>query len=239
MPSLRQLTQEDAINLLESHDSFQSILHSLGLRPAGGNYKALHARFSELGIDTSSIYEKSKAIKVRRLTENHDKGRIDPSLVLIESSPYSRSVVRRILRQEKLLTYSCESCGLSDTWNGAPLTLQIDHRNGIANDHRLENLRFLCPNCHSQTESFAGRNTRKPKKTCTICSREIKGQGGRNLCLRCAAKARRKVLRPSETDLRAVISLYNNNLCAVGRHYGVSDNAIRKWLVQFSSNDGE
>ena len=48
-------------------------------------------------------------------------------------------------------------CGISE-WLGNPLALQLDHINGVNNDHRLTNLRFLCPNCHSQTDTYAGKN---------------------------------------------------------------------------------
>ena len=69
----------------------------------------------------------------------------------------NRGVIkRRLLEQGKLLAV-CALCGISD-WQGKPLTLQIDHINGKRLDYRLENLRILCPNCHSQTETFAGRN---------------------------------------------------------------------------------
>ena len=52
--------------------------------------------------------------------------------------------------------YKCEICGISE-WQGKELSLQLDHINGINNDNRIENLRLLCPNCHSQTETFSGR----------------------------------------------------------------------------------
>ena len=58
------------------------------------------------------------------------------------------------------MPYLCGICGLGPEWNGMVLVLQIDHINGDSTDSRLENLRFLCPNCHSQTETFAGRNCR-------------------------------------------------------------------------------
>jgi Zn finger protein HypA/HybF involved in hydrogenase expression len=68
-----------------------------------------------------------------------------------------RSTIKRRLLQAGLLSNRCDACGLSE-WRGKPLSIQIDHINGIRTDHRLENLRMLCPNCHSQTETFAGKN---------------------------------------------------------------------------------
>ncbi len=62
----------------------------------------------------------------------------------------------RLLR-EGLLRTECEQCGLSE-WRGKPLSVHIDHINGVKDDHRLENLRMLCPNCHSQTDTYGARN---------------------------------------------------------------------------------
>ena len=56
-----------------------------------------------------------------------------------------------------LLEYVCDICKIKNVWNNSPLQLQIDHKNGNHHDNRLENLRFLCPNCHSQTDTFRGR----------------------------------------------------------------------------------
>lgn len=63
--------------------------------------------------------------------------------------------------QEKGRHLSCETCGQGPTWSGKALVLQLDHKNGDRFDDREENLRFLCPNCHSQTDTFAGRNRKR------------------------------------------------------------------------------
>lgn len=68
-----------------------------------------------------------------------------------------RTNIKNRLLEAGLLARRCEICGLSE-WRGKPLSIQIDHINGVCDDNRLENLRMLCPNCHSQTETFAARN---------------------------------------------------------------------------------
>lgn len=79
------------------------------------------------------------------------------------AKPRLRGTVKRVLLRAGILENRCEWCGLT-SWRGKPLSIQIDHRNGIANDHRLENLRMLCPNCHSQTMTYGGRNQKlKPQ----------------------------------------------------------------------------
>lgn len=81
--------------------------------------------------------------------------------VLVERSTYGdRSRLKRRLLREGLLAPTCAECGLAD-WRGRPLSLQLDHINGVGDDHRIENLRLLCPNCHSQTSTYCGRNMRR------------------------------------------------------------------------------
>ena len=69
----------------------------------------------------------------------------------------TRACVRKTIIRDNLLPYECSECGISE-WNGRKLALHLDHINGKNGDHRLENLRFLCPNCHSQTETYTGKN---------------------------------------------------------------------------------
>lgn len=71
---------------------------------------------------------------------------------------YPTNRVKQRIINEKYLKNICSECGLSETWNGKPIILHLDHINGVSNDHRLENLRLLCPNCHSQTDTWCGKN---------------------------------------------------------------------------------
>lgn len=72
-----------------------------------------------------------------------------------------RSTARSYVIRNKIIAYQCQICNLEPEWNNKVLVLQIDHINGINNDHRIENLRFLCPNCHSQTETFGNKKRNK------------------------------------------------------------------------------
>jgi hypothetical protein len=73
------------------------------------------------------------------------------------NSNFGRSRIRRKVFESDLLEYRCDECGI-ESWHGKQLTLHLDHINGKNNDHRIENLRWLCPNCHSLTPTYCGKN---------------------------------------------------------------------------------
>jgi Zn-finger nucleic acid-binding protein len=121
------------------------------------------------------------------------------------------------------------------------MSLILDHINGVSDDHRLENLRMLCPNCNATLETHCGRNTPR-ERICPACGQMFvpRGHLHRYCSARCwgteAARRytgtvnvpARKVERPSYEQLLKDVS--EMSLLAVGRKYGVSDNAVRKWL---------
>jgi hypothetical protein len=80
--------------------------------------------------------------------------------LLVAGRPRNRTHVKMRILGAGLKENVCEDCGITD-WRDRPLAMALHHVNGDGNDNRLDNLRFLCPNCHSQTENFAGRNCRK------------------------------------------------------------------------------
>ena len=123
---------------------------------------------------------------------------------------------------------------------GYELVLQLHHINGNNTDNRLENLMFLCPNCHSITENFAGRGLKnKKEKTiisketktsteyfCIECGKKLAHKCNTGMCQECYKKSIRVVERPDAITL--ALEVLENGYAAVGRKYGVTDNAIRK-----------
>ena len=118
------------------------------------------------------------------------------------------------------------------------MSLILDHVNGVANDNRVENLRIVCPNCAATFDTHCGRNKRRLRE-CLVCGSEFRAKapdqrhcssacGGRSAASLAAARANRTVERPPYEQL--VREIAETSWSAVGRKYGVSDNAVRKWV---------
>lgn len=78
--------------------------------------------------------------------------------ILVENSTYGRTHLKKRLISEGIIEYRCSCCGLGPEWNGKPMPLILDHINGINNDNRIENLRFVCSNCDTQLETYKSKN---------------------------------------------------------------------------------
>lgn len=113
---------------------------------------------TKLQISRASASKKIKDLDLDVSHFSKGKHRKSGPEILIENSTTSNQTVRRVLLENNIIPYVCAKCDQLPRWNNKPLTLQLDHINGINNDHRKENLRFLCPNCHTQTPTFTGRN---------------------------------------------------------------------------------
>ena len=148
-------TDAEFIKIIEESNSYSDCLRKLGLTTRGGSSTdILKKRIKELNLSTEHFGKSHEQSPTARYALKD---------ILVEHSSY-HGIARLKIRlvNENYLEYKCACCGNKGEWNGQPLSLQLDHINGVNDDHRIENLRFLCPNCHSQTNSFAGKNKTKP-----------------------------------------------------------------------------
>ena len=148
-----KLSDEQFVELLKKSSTISEVLFKLGYTVKGDSwgYSQVKRRMDDLNLDYSIFKGKSAVIKITRLNN------VNKEDILKENCRHQRTVLRRYVIKNNLIPYKCAICGCAE-WQGKTLSLELDHINGVNNDNRLENLRFLCPNCHSQTSTYGSRN---------------------------------------------------------------------------------
>lgn len=150
-------TESDLIDATKKSLSYTQVIKRLGIPYCGSTHAKIKNEIIRLNIDishfTGMLWNKGKTLLDDERLSDRNKNEI-----FVENSKFSKSYVRNLIKKKNLIEYKCQLCNNDGNWNNQKLNLQLDHINGISTDQRLENLRFLCPNCHSQTETFCARN---------------------------------------------------------------------------------
>jgi 5-methylcytosine-specific restriction endonuclease McrA len=240
MPRKSRYSRELLVPIVAASTTYVEIARQLGCKPYGGAVRHIQQRIEALGISTTHLKGSGWS---KGLTANNHAGinraarkiSYSDAEVFTEGSTYPSSQLSARLRRLGW-DYNCNNCGINK-WLGKEITLHVDHSNGIHNDHRLENLRFLCPNCHQQTDTWGSKNLKAKKgpqhsKYCMDCGAEIKISSTR--CVRCSnrrkATGKYKIDWPKIQQLKEMIR--RSSYMAVGRQLGVSGTAVKLHVLK-------
>lgn len=216
-----KLTDKEFSDLVKSSLNISEVLFKLGYTTSGNSwgYTRIKQRMESLGLSGSDF--RGKSSEKTGIIQN----KIDESKLLCKNSKHSRTILRKYILRNNLIPYKCAICGITK-WQGKTLSLELDHINGINNDNRLENLRFLCPNCHSQTNTYGIRNKQYVESKYEV-SKELKNLiASSYLELKCKEKVAKK---------------YNLQLKAVKQvlaELGLTASK-QKYVIQYDSNHKE
>ena len=220
-------TPEQLQKIVSQSFSYKEVIQKLGYSTvSGANNITLKNRLELYNIDTSHFYtnQNSNAPIVR-----------NESNVFIENSTASQKVLRHWYKKGEYTPYICSICGLEPFWQGKELTLILDHINGSNHDDRLENLRWVCPNCNQQLETTGFKKIRSTteKNYCVDCGIEISNKAIR--CKECSNKHKRIKTEDMPITREQLKNLIRDEpFTRIGAKFNVTDNAIKKWCDKFN-----
>lgn len=155
---MRKYTKDWLEELCKNSHSYAEVLRKAGRKQGGGTQATLRKKIEEYDIDISHFLGQAWHKDPNYECKQASKEGYTVEEVFIENSPVTQKVLRGYVERHNIIEYKCQNCGCDGKWQDGIIALELDHINGNNTDNRIENLRFLCPNCHALTNTYRGRN---------------------------------------------------------------------------------
>lgn len=240
--------RKEIIEAVKNTFSIRQLLNRLNILASGGNYELVRKWIEQLKLDISHWSKQRQLSTSRKPLSVQD--------LLVDNIWHGSGFKNRLIR-EGILTEQCVKCKIGPIWNGEKLVLHLDHISGKRNDNRLENLRLLCPNCHSQTDTYCGKNRNqavrkqttygpvqqrfkkeRPIKACFMCGKICEVYYKKYCSEACHKTAvtkdrthKRKVDRPDKETLNKMI--WDKPATVLAKELGVSGRLVKKWCERY------
>lgn len=222
-------TKKELLSIVENSRSKKEVLLKYGRKGSAGDYRTLNNRLKKFQIECN-------------YNDSHNyRPPVSDKDLFVKGCKHSQQALRRRVLKNNLILYKCAICGQEPLWNNKKLTLTLDHINGDHYDNRIENLRFICPNCDSQQSTYCSRNIKKEKKKvkkktqryCECCGKELKSSLKRvSKCRECYNINRSEHIPSSYELIEEFLQI--RSFLGIGRKHGVSENAVKKWFKKYN-----
>ncbi len=232
---MKKYSKAQLLKAVEHSHSVLGVLRYLGIAyctKTSSICRAIKTQLDGQGISTAHFKGKGHS----KGTPSPKKRSVNALLVVRKQSYREKGGCLRRALLELGVPYQCEICGLGPQWRGKPLLLQVDHKNGSWRDCRRTNLRFICPNCHSQEETSLRHKTYL-ERTCPKCGKTFRARVGKlgvpvttfcsSACGSCLSpKPPPKAFWPTLANLKLLV--WSKPVCLVAKELGISGSAIKK-----------
>ena len=155
---MRSYTKDWLQELCKNSYSYAEVLRKAGRKQGGGTQATLRKKIEEFGIDISHFTGQKWQNSPNQQDNKVSRETYQLNEVFVQNSPVTQKVLRGYVERHNIIEYKCQTCGCDGNWQNGIISLELDHINGNNTDNRIENLRYLCPNCHALTETYRGRN---------------------------------------------------------------------------------